>query len=162
VAANAWDIVLKKMSDIAQFDRAVKVGIQAVLLQQKGRVFFEGQDASSGKIGQYSTNPISIAKNKQARNTGKTYFPGGYAEYKSAIGKNPGYVNLRNTDQMNMDYAFFDLGNSSYGLGFANPENFNKSKWMEEKYGTSIFNQSQKEGETLNKVIEHEVGKDLP
>jgi hypothetical protein len=161
VAANGWDIVLKKVTDMARFDRGVKVAVQSVLATQKKRIFVDGEDATNSKIGTYSTDPISISKKNQSRNTGRTYFKGGYAEYKSAIGKNDGYVNLRNTDQMNFDYQFFDLGNSTYGIGFSNDFNFQKSGWLEKKYQKSIFNQSPKEGNILNTVIEYEIGKDL-
>lgn len=162
MAANAWDIVLKKMQDLTKVNRAVKVGVQTVLATQKKRIFVDGEESADGKIGTYSTNPISISKKNQTRNTGKTYFKGGYAEYKSAIGKNPGYVNLNNTGQMFQDYSFFDLGNEGLGLGFNNSFNYEKSQWMEAKYGKKIFQQSRKEGIILNSVIEQEIGKDLP
>lgn len=161
MAANGWDIVLKKMQDPNTFNRAVKVAVQTVLVEQKNRIFLQGE-AVEGKIGTYGTNPISISKKNQARNTGKTYFKGGYAEYKTDIGKNPGYVNLRNTDQMYFDYTFFDLGPGSYGIGFNNNLNFDKSQWMEAKYKKPIFNQNTKEGNILESVINFEIGKDLP
>lgn len=159
--ANEWSIVLKKMQDLTTFNRAVKIAVQTVATEQKKRIFLDGE-AVSGKIGAYSTNPISISKKNQARNTGKTYFKGGYAEYKTAISKNPGYVNLRNTDQMYFDYSFFDLGSNTLGIGFNNEVNYNKSQWMEEKYDKQIFQQSPKEENILNNVINFEIGKDLP
>jgi hypothetical protein len=161
VAASGWDIVIKQVTDLGAFDRAVKVGVQTVLATQKKRIFVEGEDAGNNKIGTYSTKPISISKKNQSRNTGKTYFKGGYAEYKTAVGKNDGFVNLRNTDQMNFDYQFFDLGNNTYGLGFSNEFNFQKSGWLEKKYDKKIFEQSQREGQLLNSVIEYEISKDL-
>lgn len=162
MAVNGWDIVLKKMTDLPKFNRAVKIGVQTVLTTQKKRIFVDGLDANGSKIGKYSTNPISISKKNQARNTGKTYFKTGYDEYKTAIGKNPGYVNLTNTGQMFQDYSYFDLGTDSSGLGFHNEINFEKSQWMETKYEKKIFQQSSQEGIILNQVIEAEIGKDLP
>ena len=161
MAANGWNIVLKKMQDPNTFNRAVKVAVQTIVAEQKNRIFLRGE-AVDGKIGTYSTNPISISKKNQARNTGQTYFKGGYSEYKTAIGKNPGFVNLRNTDQMFFDYSFIDLGPGSYGIGFNNTLNFDKSQWMETKYEKPIFNQSPKEGNILESVINFEIGKDLP
>jgi hypothetical protein len=161
VAANAWDIVLKKLTDLTLFERAVKIAVQSILTTQKKRIFVEGQDATNAKIGQYSTNPISISKKNQSRNTGKTYFEGGYAEYKKAIGKNDGYVNLRNTDQMFFDYQMFDLGNSSYGIGFSNDFNFNKSEWMEKKYAKKIFALTPPETNMLTQIIDAELGRNL-
>ena len=162
MADNAWDIVLKKTQDMVKFDRAIKIGIQTVLATQKKRIFIEGNDSSQNKIGKYSTNPISISKKNQARDTGKTYFKGGYSEYKNLIGKNPGYINLVNTGQMSFDYAFFDLGNSTYGIGFNNSFNFDKSQWQEAKQNKKVFQQSSEEGLILDSVINQEIGKDLP
>lgn len=161
MAANGWDIVLKKMQDPNTFNRAVKVAVQTVLVEQKNRIFLNGE-AVNGKIGTYGTNPISISKKNQSRDTGKTYFKGGYSEYKTAIGKNPGFVNLRNTDQMFFDYSFFDLGPGSYGIGFNNEINTRKVEWMETKYQKDIFKQNAKEGNILESVINFEIGKDLP
>lgn len=162
MAANGWDIVIQKITDLTKFNRAVKIGVQSVLTTQKKRIFVDGQDASNAKIGTYSTNPISISKKNQSRNTGKTYFKGGYSEYKKDIGKNDGFVNLRNTDQMNFDYQFFEINTNTFGLGFSNEFNYNKSQWMEAKYDKSIFNQSTIEGNILDTVINFEIGKDLP
>jgi hypothetical protein len=159
--ANEWDIVIRKVNNALKTDKAVRTGITTVLALQKQRVFVGGKDDKDSQIGQYSTKPISISKKNQARQTGKTKFEGGYAEYKSAIGKNPGFVNLQNTGQLMMDYSFHVLGTDSYGLGFQNTENFNKSKWMEEKYNKDIFSQSDKEGKILVQVIEQTIGNDL-
>jgi hypothetical protein len=159
--ANEWDIVIRKVNNALKTDKAVRTGINTVLALQKQRIFNGGKDDQNSQIGQYSTKPISISKSKQARQTGKTRFPGGYAEYKTAIGRNPGYVNLNNTGQMMMDYSFHVLGTDEYGLGFHNAENFNKSQWMEEKYGKEIFSQSDQEGKVLTQVIEQGIGNDL-
>lgn len=159
--ANEWDIVIRKVNDAIRSDKAVRAGITTVLAIQKQRIFTAGEDEKQSKIGSYSTKPISISKKNQSRNTGKTYFKGGYSEYKTAIGKNPGYVNLQNTSQMLMDYSFYILGADSYGLGFNNELNYNKSQWMEKKYGKGIFRQSDKESGVLQKVIEDQLGRDL-
>jgi hypothetical protein len=159
--ANEWDIVIRKVNDALKTDKAVRTGITTVLALQKQRIFVGGKDDENAQIGQYSTKPTSISKKNQARQTGKTFFPGGYSEYKTAIGKNPGFVNLQNTSQMMMDYSFHVLGSDSYGLGFHNQENFNKSQWMEDKYRKEIFSQSSDEGRTLTQVIEQTIGNDL-
>jgi hypothetical protein len=159
--ANEWDIVIKKVNDALRSDKAIRTGITTVLAIQKQRIFAKGQDGKESQIGTYSTNPISISKKNQVRDTGKTYFPGGYAQYKSETGRNPGFVNLQNTSQMFQDYSFHILGSDTYGLGFNNEFNFKKSQWMEEKYGNEIFEQSSREGDVLTRVIESELGKDL-
>jgi hypothetical protein len=159
--ANEWDIVIRKVNDALKTDKAIRTGITTVLAVQKQRIFTQGEDQKDSKIGTYSTKPTSISKKNQARQTGKTYFPGGYAEYKSAIGKNPGYVNLQNTSQMYMDYSFHILGADTYGLGFNNELNYQKAQWAQQKYGKEIFFQSEKEAQILTKIIEEEIGRNL-
>lgn len=131
----------------------MRAALSSVLALQKKRIFSQGQDAAMTKIGTYSTKPESISKKNQAVNTGKTYFKGGYSEYKKIIGKNPGFVILRNTDQMMMDWNVFVLGENKYGLGFSNDFNFNKSNWMEDKYKKEIFDESQEDALVLDQVL---------
>lgn len=146
--ANEFTDLIKKINDATRSDRNLRISLTTTLAVHKPRIFAEGFDAKGAKIGTYKTNPISIAKEKQARQTGKTYFKGGYAEYKRAIGKNTGFVNLRNTDQMMMDYGLVGA-NGDYGFGFQNSENYQKSQWMERKYFKDIFDISRHEEEVL-------------
>jgi hypothetical protein len=160
--ANEWDNVIQKVNKALMTDRAIRVGINTVLAVQKQRIFTEGKDSKGAQIGTYSTTPASISKKNQARQTGKTYFHGGYSEYKSAIGKNPGFVNLQNTSQMALDYGFQVITEgSSYGIGFTNEFNFKKSEWVETHFGKQVFFQSAAEGEVLTKAMEQQIGNDL-
>lgn len=138
----------------------MRVALTTVLAVHKPRIFEKGTDASNAKIGIYSTKPASISKSNQSRQTGKTYFKGGYAEYKTAIGKNPGYVNLRNTDQMMMDYGMITSG-GKFGLGFQNPLNYNKSQWMQDKYDKNIFDHTDSELNLLADVLKAELLKSI-
>lgn len=151
--ANDWDLVISDLNKIKQNSIIVRRALSTVLAKQKQRIFVEGKTASGSKIGTYSTRKTSIGKRKQARNTGKTTFPGGYAEYKRLIGKNPGFVILRDTDQMMMDYGLEILGVDTYGFGFNNTLNFEKSQWMEEKYKKRIFDESASEGKLLMDLL---------
>lgn len=121
-----------------------KIALSTTLAKHKPRIFEQGLDDKGAKIGTYSTKPISISFRNQARNTGQTYFKGGYAEYKSKVGKNPGYVNLRNTDQMYADYGMLQNGDE-FAFGFHNEINADKSGWMETKYQKDIFSLSDDE-----------------
>ena len=138
----------------------MRVALTTVLAIHKPRIFEKGTDASNAKIGTYSTKPASISKSNQSRQTGKTYFKGGYAEYKTAIGKNPGYVNLRNTDQMMMDYGMIASG-GKFGLGFQNPLNYNKSQWMQDKFDKNIFDHTDFELNLLADVLKAELLKSI-
>lgn len=158
--ANEFTDLINKINAAARSDKNMRVALSTTLAVHKQRIFVQGFDARGAKIGTYKTNPISIARNKQARDTGKTYFKGGYSEYKRAVGKNPGFVNLRNTDQMMMDYGI-QGSNANYGFGFQNTENFNKSQWMEEKYFKSIFDLSRNEENILADVLVDQLKKSL-
>lgn len=158
--ANEFTDLINKINNIARSDRNIKISLTTTLAIHKPRIFSQGFDAKGQKIGTYSTKPISIAKSQQARNTGKTYFKGGYAEYKRAIGKNTGFVNLRNTDQMMMDYGLVG-SNGKYGFGFQNDKNSEKSGCMERKYGKDIFDISNYEENVLADVVVDQLVKGL-
>lgn len=158
MAVKGYDTLKRQVARMMQTDRIMVPALSTVLASQKKRIFEAGKDGNSSKIGTYSTRPISIARKDQARNTGKTYFKGGYREYHSLIGKGT-TVNLRNTDQMRMDYGVHILGGNQYGLGFNNEFNFQKSEWNEKKYGKEIFAESDAEGRLLQRVVEFELNK---
>jgi hypothetical protein len=147
--ANEFTGLIEKINNAVRSDKNHRIALSNVLAIQKPRIFSQGFDAKGQKIGVYSTRPASISKKNQARDTGRTYFKGGYAEYKRAVGKNPGYVNLRNTDQMMMDYGLMGSG-LNYGFGFQNNTNFNKSQWAEQHFGLKqIFDISKNEENVL-------------
>lgn len=150
--ANEFIDLITKINNVIRSDRNLRIALSSTLATHKQRIFSQGFDAKGQKIGTYSTKPISISKKNQARNTGKTYFKGGYAEYKRSVGKNPGFVNLRNKDQMMMDYGLQGAA-LSYGFGFQNSENYKKSQWMTEKYQKHIFELSRNEERILADVL---------
>lgn len=159
MAVKGYDKLIAQINRMMQTDRIMVATLSTVLSEQKRRIFQQGRDASGGRIGNYSTKPISISRKNQSRNTGKSYFPGGYREYKSLIGKGAGFVNLRNTDQMMMDYGVHVLGKDEYGLGFNNQFNFDKSEWNEERYNKEIFAESRDEDRLFLRVFEFEFNK---
>ena len=148
-----WGDEINSLNRLLSSDKGMRMALTTVLALQKRGIFQNGQAADNSKIGTYGTNPASISKKQQARSTGKTYFKGGYAEYKTLIGKNPGFVVLRNTDQMMMDYNMFVLGSNQWGLGFSNDLNHDKSEWMETKYKKEIFDDSQEEDTVLENIL---------
>ena len=156
--ANEIKGLVDRINNAIRDEKHKRVAITTVLASHKPRIFQQGLDANGNQIGTYGTDPISISKKNQARNTGKTYFKGGYSEYKSAIGKNQGFVNLRNTDQMMMDYGIVQTG-QEFGLGFQNNENGNKAGWMHEKYDKEIFALSDKEVDILTTVYVNQINR---
>lgn len=157
--AKGYDKLIVQLNKMIVSDRAGLAAVNSVLDQQKKRIFQQGKDSSNGKIGSYSTEPISISKKNQARQTGKTYFKGGYRQYKSLIGKGANTVNLRNTDQMMMDLGTTVVAKGKYGIGFSNQFNADKAEWNEERYDKKIFETTTQEDNTFAKVYEFEVNK---
>jgi hypothetical protein len=155
--AKEIEALIDRITKAVKSEKAMRTALTSVLAVHKPRIFEGGQDANKSKIGKYSTKPISISKKNQARNTGKTYFPGGYAEYKSAIGKG-GDVNFRNTDQMSQDYGIIQNGND-FAFGFQNDFNYEKSQWLQDKYGKDVFDLSEQELDLLGNVHQAEVEK---
>jgi hypothetical protein len=157
--AAEFTSIIQKIQSVIQADKTMRTALSTVLAIHKPRIFENGFNVNGSKIGVYSKRPLTIPENKQARKTGKVYFKGGYSEYKTIIGKNPGFVILRNTDQMFMDYGLIGSG-TSFGFGFHNSSNYEKSQHMEKKYGGrgAIFDLSGYEekvlGDTLTKLIE--------
>jgi hypothetical protein len=158
--ANELAALITKINNSVRSEKNMRVALTTVMAVHKPRIFEKGQDASNDKIGTYSTKPASISKKQQSRQTGKTYFKGGYAEYKTAVGKNPGYVNLRNTDQMMMDYGLVIKG-QQFGFGFQNKLNYDKSQWMQDKYNKDIFDLNDSELNVLADTLKAELLKSI-
>lgn len=158
MAANGYDILISDINKMMQNDRVGLAAVNTVMASQKKRIFQDGKASNESSIGQYSTNPISISRKNQAKNTGKTYFKGGYREYKSLLGKGTN-VNLRNTDQMMIDLGSSIVGRGEYGIGFNNELNGKKAGWNEEHFGKDIFITSDREDEQFVNVFQYEINK---
>lgn len=158
--ANEWMNLIDKVNNAIKSDQNQRVALSTTLAVHKQRIFVEGLDANGSKIGTYGTNPISISKKNQARQTGKTYFKAGYAEYKKDIGKNPGYVILDNFGQMRADYGIV-RGSQGYGFGFQNPVNAEKAGWNSDKYDKEIFALSDPELDVYANVLVAQLNESL-
>jgi hypothetical protein len=153
---KGYEILIGDINKLQRANATLVGAINSVLVEMSSRIFEQGEDSRNAKIGTYSTKPISISKSKQSRNTGKTQFKGGYREYKSLVGKgNRGeFVNLRNTDQMKMDLGTsVNASANEYAIGFTNTFNADKRDWLEDKYGKSIFDSTDKEDEIFFKAV---------
>jgi hypothetical protein len=159
VAVKGYDALINHVNAMIRDKRAGIAAVNSVLAAQKKRIFQDGKASNESKIGTYSTTPISISKKSQAKQTGKTYFKGGYRQYKSILGKGASFVNLRNTDQMMMDLSTQLVAVNQFGIGFNNEFNAEKMEWMEEKYGKKISDTTNKEDDLFVKVYEFEINK---
>lgn len=158
--ANEYLNLHEKFVNAIRDDRNQRVAAVTVLSQYKPRIFEKGQDSKNSKIGTYSKKPISISKKNQARQTGKTYFKGGYSEYHSDIGKGGDNVILDNTSQMKQDLNLIKNG-PDWAFGFQNDVNGNKMEWMNKKYGKEISNATDQEVKLFSQVLQDQVMKGL-
>jgi hypothetical protein len=150
--ANELVLFVDRVNKAILDDRNIRTALTSVLAVHKPRIFERGLAANGSKIGTYSTTPASVSKARQARNTGKAYFKGGYAEYKKDVGKNPGFVILRDSDQMYADYGVQGAA-GNWGIGFTNQFNANKSGWNEEHFDKAIFKLNDSEVEVFKSVM---------
>lgn len=155
--AQGYEILISDINRMLSNERVMIGAVNSVLASQKKRIFEQGKASDESKIGNYGTKPISISKSRQARQTGKTRFPGGYLEYKSLTGKEASFVNLQDTGQMMMDLGTSIVGIGEYGIGFSNSFNGDKSEWNEKKYKKEIFATTEKEDDLFIKVVEFEL-----
>lgn len=153
--ANELQAIVHKVKQAIRSDKVMRTSLTTVLAVHKPRIFQRGQDASNNKIGSYSTKKISISRKRQARDTGHTVFPGGYAQYKRETGKGT-TVNFRDTDQMMLDYGLIVSGDK-YGFGFQNNENFNKSQWLQDKFDKTVFDLSDSERNILANTLKVQI-----
>ncbi len=153
--AKGYDILINDLNKILQSDKIYIAAVNSVLVAQKERIFIDGLASDGTKIGTYGTKPISISRKAQSRNTGRTYFKGGYREYKTLSGKGAAFVNLRNTDQLMMDLGTsVNAPSKEYAIGFNNTINGDKRDWMEEKYQKPIFETTEQEDDLFLSLIE--------
>lgn len=158
---TGYEILIADINRLIQNERVLIAAVNSVLAAQKDRIFKQGNATDGSKIGRYSSKPISISRGRQARQTGKTYFKGGYREYKSLTGKESSFVNLQDTGQMMMDLGTTIIGRGEVGIGFSNQFNGDKSYWAEEKYKKEIFFTSDDEDNLFDKVIQFELDRQL-
>lgn len=150
--------LIQNLNQVLKSDRVLRTALTTTLAEHKQRIFTDGKDSTGGKIGSYSTDPIYISNKSSARKfSGKgRFFKGGYNQYKQAIGKNPGFVNLENTGNMMKDYTLLALG-KKWGFGFNNSKNADLSYYNEEHFNKKIFELTSEEEDLLIDSIEEKL-----
>ena len=149
------------------------VGI-SLLGDVKTRIHENGLASDGTKIGSYSTKPMyvsvkanvgrsfgrpigktGLSKFKTGEKKGKDhtsrYFPGGYNQYKTVIGRNQlGSVNLSLSGTLNNQLTL-QATERGYGIGWANAELYKRAKALEKKYGKPIWMLTDEEtGKTIS------------
>lgn len=123
--------IVAKVNSAIKSDRGRRIALSTVLSVHKPRIFERGQAANGSQIGTYSKK---------------------YGEKKRLLGRNPGFVNLRLTDQMMMDYNLIISGDQ-YAFGFQNSFNADKAGWVSDRYNKDIFHLSDSELDLLMDIL---------
>lgn len=97
-----------------------------------------------------SASKLGALKNGRIRRSG--YFPGGYNQFKTEIGRNQlGSVNLSLSGQLNNQLAVQATA-KGYGLGWPDAEKLKRAKALEKKYGKKIWALANSELELVKKI----------
>jgi len=138
---------------LAAVNSAFKDAANDTLAAASERIFIEGKNAKDSKVGSYSTKPFyaNAKTSPRATNgTGKTgnpvqggYYAGGYREYRAQQGREAGFINFRLSNSLQSDFnnseSGFKLnqtGELEYSIVINRPENIEKIKGQEARFGT--------------------------
>lgn len=160
------------------FDSIVRTVAIGSLASMQTRIYEDGEKSDSTKIGKYSTTPIyvSVVANPGksfGRPIGKTgqskfadgrdhksrYFKDGYDGFKSAIGRNPGFVNLSLSGQLNSQMSIITTS-TGYGIGWIDTEKVDRALALQDKYG-KLWSLTQNENEQAKKIAINELIKSI-
>lgn len=155
----------KRLTDPVAVDIAIRSVATTMLSELSTRVFEKG-GATSGDIGSYSTKPmyVSVSSNpgrsfgrplgkvnkkgnqfskfqsgkKKGQDHSSRYFERGYDQFKTAIGRNIGKVNLSLSGQFARQMTVIPTA-KGYGIGWTNREMFLRAGYFTKKYNKSIW-----------------------
>lgn len=114
--ANEIIDTFRKITTAIKSDVSRRRALTSIFGPHRERIFSKGQAADGSQIGTYKPE---TAKRKTKR------------------GRNPGFVNLRDSDQMYADYGIVQNG-GEFGFGFQNEFNADKMRWNSDRYGKEI------------------------
>jgi hypothetical protein len=123
--------IVAKVNSAIKSDKGRRIALTTVMSVHKPRIFEKGQAANGSQIGTYSKK---------------------YGEKKRLLGRNPGFVNLRLTDQMMLDYGII-INGDQYAFGFQNSFNADKAGWTSDRYNKDIFHLSESELDLLMDIL---------
>ena len=174
--ANITAIVKNVLEAQSKAVTTAMFDLQADMIQ---RVFDAGVDSQGAEIGKYSTKPMYYSlsqKNSQMRSSslkgkgkfsnspefanGKKrksqYFPGGYSEFRSTVGRQNSKVDLRLTGSL-LRSIQVGVGSNQVSLGFNNDDEYEKAKGNEERFNKIIFAPSITEIEAIEQKWQDQV-----
>lgn len=101
------------------------------------RIHIEGKSASDSPIGTYAPSYLKLRERKYKRSSDPKII-----------------VSL--TRQLENDWSVIAT-NKGYGVGFLNPLNFQKARWVEQNKGVKIFSLSPSEETKLFEIVQENV-----
>lgn len=155
IRSNASKVIKVLIQNIngVEADVVARACATAVLPEMKQRIHVEGKDSKGGQIGTYSNaymkvrtgNFTNSGRKSKGANKGALKDSGTYTKGNAAATARPKYnrtadtkVVLSLTRQMENDMGVVAAG-KSYGIGFKNKLNYDKSIWCEETYNKDIY-----------------------
>jgi hypothetical protein len=174
VTSNITEIVdlnIKRLNNLTQADQLLRTCATTVLALMKVRVHKSGLDSSNNKIGTYSASYMKIRtgnygnskKVTRGVNKGNLKDAGVFSKGKSKGQARPKYNRTADTtviasltSQMENDEKVIPIElNKSYGIGFSNSVNFDKSQFVQETYKKKIFFMSPDEEKQVVDIVEN-------
>jgi hypothetical protein len=131
--------IVSKVNSAIRSDRGKRIALITVLARHKTRIYEQGLAANGSQIGTYSKK---------------------YGALKRALGKNPGFVNLQLTGQMQNDYGLVVNGDQ-YAFGFQNQFNADKMGYVQDHFNKDIAHLSDSELDLLLDVLSSELEKGI-
>lgn len=121
---------LKKLGDKEYIPRILSFDLIDLMTK---RIHVDGLAADESQIGTYNSQYLKLRQSKYSRSGDRKII-----------------VSL--TRQLENDWSVIAT-NSGYGIGFLNPLNFQKARWVEENKGKKIFNLSPTEQQYVNDTV---------
>lgn len=178
------NVTVGKLNKLADNDKMVRTAATSVLGLMKDRIHEQGLDAEGKPIGTYSKGYMILrtgafrnaTKVSRGKNKGKLKDAGVFTDRTIRLNKNVGVftgedkvgkarpkynrtgdskVVLSLTRQMENDMKVVALKEGSYGIGFTNKHNYDKSQWTEKTYNRQgkIFSLSEKEKQAVIDIV---------
>lgn len=121
---------LKRLGDKEYIPRILSFDLIDLMTK---RIHVDGLAADESQIGTYNSQYLKLRQSKYNRSGDRKII-----------------VSL--TRQLENDWSVIAT-NSGYGIGFLNPLNFQKARWVEENKGKKIFNLSPTEQQYVNDTV---------
>jgi hypothetical protein len=183
--SNVITVNIAVLNRLADNDKMLRTVATTVLDLMKKRIHTDGKDAEGNQIGTYSKGYMVVrtgsfqnaSRVSRGKNIGKLKDAGVFTDRTIKLDKQTGVfsgeekvgkarskynrssdtkVILSLTRQMENDMKVIALKSGSYGIGFSNKLNFDKSQWCETTYKKpgKIYALSNEEVEASNLIID--------